>query len=138
MVTLNLSCVIYMSCVALQHLENQELKMFFEVDHKSNVSLSQILRRRARMVRLLFILSMSALCLTLPIKEDTLDIFNSPELTTNTSETETFPTSDVFISSLLPPSSISDCLTSGYCNQGDCFQGIVSAVSLNCFSKKEK
>ena len=80
------------------------------------------------MVRLLFLLSMSALCLTLPIKEDTLDIFNSPELTTNTSETETFPTSDVFISSLLPPSSISDCLTSGYCNQGNCVQGIFLSI----------
>merc|ERR1719500_1090221 len=72
------------------------------------------------MLRLLFLLSMSALCLTLPIKDFTLDISNPPESTSNSSETKTFPASDVFIPSLLPPSSIIDCLTSGYCNQGNC------------------
>ena len=70
------------------------------------------------------LLSISALCNSLPmkdytlsIKQDTHDIFNT------TSETKTFSDSDVFLSSLLPPSSISNCLTSGYCNQGNCVQG---------------
>ena len=70
------------------------------------------------------LLSISALCYSLPmkdytlsIKQDTHDIFNT------TSETKTFSDSDVFLSSLLPPSSISNCLTSGYCNQGNCVQG---------------
>ena len=78
-------------------------------------------------VRLFLILSLSALSLTLPIKEDNLDISNPPEFSSNISETKTFPASDVFISNLLPPSSISDCLTSDYCNQGNCVQGIVLA-----------
>ena len=90
------------------------------------------------MMRLFYLLlSISALCLTLPIKEDILDISDPPEFTTNTSETETFPTSDVFISSLLPPSSISDCLTSGYCNQGNCVPGIVLAPVKSSIVQKE-
>ena len=84
------------------------------------------------MLRLFFLLSMSALSLTLPIKEDNLDILvydisNPPEFSSNISETKTFLASDVFISNLLPPSSISDCLPSDYCNQGNCVQGIVLA-----------
>ena len=62
------------------------------------------------------LLSISALCYALPIEQDTHDNFN------NTSSD-----SDVFLSNLLPPSSISDCLTSDYCNQGNCVQGIVLA-----------
>ena len=87
------------------------------------------------MLRLFFLLSMSALRLTLPIKEDTLDISNPPEF--NTNSTETFPASDVLISSLLPPSSISDCLASGYCNQGDCVSGIVFASIKSSIEQKE-
>ena len=89
------------------------------------------------MGHLFLLLSMSALCLTLPIKDYTLDISNPPAFTSNTSEMETFPASDVFISSLLPPSSISDCLTSGYCNQGNCVPGIVLAAKKSSIVKKE-
>ena len=87
------------------------------------------------MVRLILLLSMSALSISLPIKEFTLDISNPPESTSNTSEA--FPASDVFIPSLLPPSSISDCLTSGYCNQGNCVPGIVLAPVKSSIVQKE-
>ena len=81
------------------------------------------------MMRFYLLLSISAVCLTLPIKEDSLNISNPPEFTTYTSETRTSPATDVFISSLLPPSSISDCLTSGYCNQGNCVSKVFSINS---------
>ena len=90
------------------------------------------------MMRFFLLLSISALSLTLPIKEDTLDNSDPPEFTTNTSETRTSPASDVFISSLLPPSSISDCLTSGYCNQGNCLQGaFIIALIVTKIVKKD-
>ena len=99
---------------------------------------SQIPWRRARMMRFCLLLPIFALCLTLPIKEDTLHISNPSQFTTN-SETKTFPASDIFISSLLPPSSISDCLTSGYCNQGNCVQGIfLSICKIFHFEEKSK
>ena len=63
------------------------------------------------------LLSISALCYALPIEQDTHDNFN------NTSSD-----SDVFFSNLLPPSSISDCLTSNYCNQGICARGMYLAI----------
>ena len=62
------------------------------------------------------------LCLALPIKEDNLDISNPPEFTNNTSE-------NVIISSLLPPSTLSDCLASDYCNRGYCKQGIQHCIA---------
>ena len=87
------------------------------------------------MMRFYLLLSISAVCLTLPIKEDSLNISNPPEFTTNTSDTKIFPASDVF--NLLPPSSISDCLTSGYCNQGNCVPGIVLAPVKSSIVQKE-
>ena len=84
------------------------------------------------MTNLFLLLSMSAFCISLPIMDDTLGISSKPpEFTSNTSETKTFPASDVFIfSNLLPPASMSDCLSSGYCNQGKCVQGITSTGRL--------
>ena len=58
------------------------------------------------MLRLFLLLSMSALSLTLLIKDFTLDTSNPPESTSNSFET--CPASDLFIPSLLPPSSISE------------------------------
>jgi len=87
------------------------------------------------MMRFYLLLSISTLCLSLPIKEDTLDISNPPEFTTNTSETMSFPDPDVFISSLLPPSSISNCQASDYCNKGYCDQdGSFGPVFCVCFA----
>ena len=87
--------------------------MIYKVSHKIQKNRAQILRRRASMMRFFLLLSCAAICLTLPIKEDTLDNSDPPEFTTNTSKTKTSPATDVFISSLLPPTSISQCLTSG-------------------------
>ena len=88
------------------------------------------------MIRFNVLLSVVAFCLSLPINEDTLNTSNPPEFTSNTSETKTFPASDIFISNLLPTSSISDCISSGYCNKGHCVQGIISASIKSIVQKR--
>ena len=85
---------------------------------KYNKRPSQILLSRDKMMLLQVLLSISPLCLSLPINED-----NKEMTTTNSSEPEALPASAQLLSNLLPPSSIKDCITSNYCHQGNCAQG---------------
>ena len=105
-------------------------KYYLSSSQKYNNRPSQILRWRDKMMLLQVLLSISPLCLSLPINED-----NNEMTTTNSSEPEVLPASAQLLSNLLPPSSIKDCITSNYCHQGNCAQGaILSTIVKNVSS----